>query len=481
MLTDDGTHQERQETAMTSWYQPPEKWEPATKPPELTFNGQQGPYPVEVETAGGGLPVVYRANALVGGAGALTAPGVVADLDAALAGRGWTVTVLPPHGDEVICEILGARPDAAVALDILRRGAPAARPRTAAAIATLALRRHYFVGMPGKLGAPAKDGHAGTRREARAVLGTAPSRAPAAGVPGGRRPVVALLDTGIGRHPWLDGTDGDPFWVDARPDWQPGVDPPPDEGTGGITDADTHSGHGTFLAGLVRQAAPDARVLSMHAMRGDGSLDEHLVLDALAWLYERVARAVATGDPARFVDIVCLAFGYYEQDTDDEEHTGRLRQLLGDLGQLGVQVVVSAGNQSSDTPCFPAALAGCQPRPEVRMRSVGALNPDGYEADYTNFGGWVTDWEVGTALVSTVPAFGVRHRHGDEPGPHEYEPDNLVSGFAGWGGTSFAAGAFAARLAGALCAGGADLRDLSLTAVSYRVAAALAAIGHGDD
>jgi hypothetical protein len=461
-----------------SWYQePPPDWGGVRKPPELNFEPQlDAPYPVKAGAADG-LPVVYRTDVLVAPAGLVATPALVAELDALLAPRGWTIEPLPPHGGETLWELHGPRPDAAAALADLRASAAGASPEAAAAIAVFALRRQYFVGTP--KGMPAKDGHAGAEREARVVLAEPRYRHPAA--PGGRRPVVAIVDTGIGAHPWLAD-----FWVDARPDWPalPADAVPAEEGTGNVTPPDgkldTHAGHGTFIAGLIRQLAPDARVLSLRAMRGDGALDERLVLNALEWLRNRVKAAAADDDGARFVDIVCLAFGYYRRNAADDEHTRELAEILGELGEYGVQVVASAGNQSSDEPCFPAALAACQPRPAVPLASVGAVNPDGSQADYSNYGDWVTHTEVGTAVISTMPAF-VPATVNLSPGPHEYNPDNMVRGFATWGGTSFAAAVFAGRLAAALSerAGSPDaLVHVTPEAARARAAAAIAAVGH---
>src|SRR5690606_17876615 len=78
----------------------------------------------------------------------------------------------------------------------------------------------------------------------------------------GRRPVVAVLDTGCGDHDWLDGivrgdvrcgireigyTD-DASDPERYPDQSGALD-------GGI---DPLAGHGTFICGLIRQACPDA-------------------------------------------------------------------------------------------------------------------------------------------------------------------------------------------------------------------------------
>jgi subtilisin family serine protease len=86
--------------------------------------------------------------------------------------------------------------------------------------------------------------------------------------------------------------------------------------------------------------------------------------------------------------------------------------------------------------------------------SVGALNPDGTKAMFSNQASWVHAWATGAAVVSTFPV--------DARGSWssqltvaalnraELDPDNFRSGFAVWHGTSFAAPLAAAHLANGL-------------------------------
>jgi hypothetical protein len=376
------------------------------------------------------------------------------------------------------------QPDAWQAIQHLRslHQVRAVPPAVLTAIDGLTLRRLYFIGMP------AKDGHAGTKREA-ATLVAPPARAQPNRVPGGRRPVVALIDSGIYPHPWFAGTDSDPFWIDAAAhgwdhsppglptDQIPGGDVAPPDGV-----LDTHAGHGTFIAGLIRQIAPDARVLSMYAMHGDGVLDEAVVLDALDWLLARVRGASAAGgDPADFVDVLNLSFGYYEHVAADGRHTQQLRNILGELGSLGVQVVASGGNDNFSHLAYPAALASpaYTVTPDIPVVAVCALNPDGSRAAYTHFDpAWQQQWAPGTAVTSTMPPYGTAP-HRTPPPQQEYNANNLVGGFARWGGTSFSAGIVSGRLARALsdgATGDRDLVDVSPDAARRRAIAARQAV-----
>ena len=59
----------------------------------------------------------------------------------------------------------------------------------------------------------------------------------------------------------------------------------------------THAGHGTFLAGLVRQIAPNSRVLSLPVMHRTGVVDDLLAQSALEWVLDRCR--LAGDEPTR--------------------------------------------------------------------------------------------------------------------------------------------------------------------------------------
>jgi Subtilase family len=476
--------------ASKNWYIAPAPARAANWPEKLLLDSYElDPSDMTWGATDGGAPTIYRRSFLTAPASAdARSPGVSAEFSAALAHLGWSVVAAEPSGDDAqtawlrIDGDLTHQVDAWQALQTLR-SANTLSARAADVAGSLSLARVSFIGMP------AKEGHAGAAREAVEVLAAAPPWRPAGQVPGRRHPVVALLDTGVDAHGWLgagnQATNGDRFCVDAQDlGFVPAGPALPARGAGDTSphdgQLDTHAGHGTFIAGLIRQVAPDAQVLSLHAMHGDGVLDEETVNSALQWLLERVRRA---GDaPELFVDVICLAFGYYEQQPSDNRSTAHLRQLLGELGDLGVRVVASAGNHGSDAQVLPAAFADQRYQdagtaPATQLISVGALNPDGSRAAYSNFGDWVRAWEVGTALMSTIPIFGTEQ---DASVVAEFDPANLVDGFARWGGTSFAAAAFAARLAQALVddaePDGTRLRDVSAPAAQLRAARALATV-----
>jgi hypothetical protein len=339
----------------------------------------------------------------------------------------------------------------------------------------------------GDVGAEAKSPHGITRTGA--VL--LDDRPPSLGRPvptGQRRPVVAVVDTVISAHAGLgSGGGSEPFWRlpdhDAADPW-----PAPQLSTGAPTDPDTAlaaervRGHGTFIAGIVRQVAPEARILSLPVMDDRGRAETSDVLATLGRLLRRVRHARTAAEPSLFVDVVNLSFGWYPGREGRVFPAEAYRNLLDDLAAEGVRVVASAGNRSTDVPVYPAAFAAEQ-KGSVRtpLVSVGALDPDGHVAPYSNTGTWVTLLAPGTGLVSTTPEVSgvlwpdpLVAEAADGPYPN---PNHLARGFARWGGTSFAAAWVSAKIASHLLdePHGAELVDLGLEATHLRAEAALAA------
>jgi hypothetical protein len=321
-------------------------------------------------------------------------------------------------------------------------------------------------------GLPAHKPHALTRgdfnRVPVAVL--TPSPPPRHGrdeLPARRRPVIALFDTAISRHPWLDATDpGDPSWLDAEDyDCKLGPRAPAREAPRGpmsnSMELESDFGHGTFSAGLIRQIAPDALILLFRVMHDDGTIHGDHILNALGWIRERMSGPttleaadvpVELRDPGRFIDVICLPLGY-RSESKDANFTEWLGEVLGDLGDQGIQVVASAGNDGTDEPVYPAAFVLADKQPRTPLVSVGALNPNGRKrAHYSNYGDWVTDWAVGTSVVSTFPLVdgAANAELGGEGSWESVDPDDFTGGFSRWSGTSFAAAALAGMLGRAL-------------------------------
>jgi serine protease len=306
-----------------------------------------------------------------------------------------------------------------------------------------------LLGDDAQLAAGRKQGHGDPGRVPVAVLAPAPPwRPPSRRGAARRRPVVALLDTGVDAHPWLAGSPADPVVLDAR---ERGWSPPANS-----ADSGPYQGHATFIAGVIRQIGPDCRVLSVTVMGDDGVVHGSESLRALSWL----AGEAESGEPERYADVLCLAYGY-QPGPEDVAHNAQLRDALRRLAQAGVLVVASAGNDGDDIPTYPAAFAADPSPPPAPVISVGATNPDGTYAHYSNYGAWVTHKAVGSGVISTMPSF-----DGDRVSPVQaaypdsmgvtIDPDNFRGGFARWSGTSFAAATIAGRLAQELLDGSAS-------------------------
>lgn len=310
-----------------------------------------------------------------------------------------------------------------------------------------------------------------------AVLGAQPERRPPGQLVGGRRPVVAVLDTGIGPHPWLPvGPVGaDPVvevssaFQSALAAHEPWLSPHPLTGTADQPDVvqpllgltDSHYGHGTFVAGLIHQMCPDARVLSLRVLESDGLSTEGSVLFALDWLRRRVERAIADNTPDQLVDVVSMSLGFYPE-TASPADVVQVEAAVRRLTDLGVLVVAAAGNDATTRPFLPAAFGADSggATGNDMVAAVGALNASGHTtAAFSNDGPWVWRWAPGDALVSTVPVWegaanpGLGKLDGGGVGPRmrtSPDPDDLRTGFAVWAGTSFATPVVSGMLADSL-------------------------------
>lgn len=306
--------------------------------------------------------------------------------------------------------------------------------------------------------------------------------------PEGTRPVcVVVPDTGLGDHPWFRADDTDPRQkavtecacivrtlgtTTVGPDG--GLEPDP-EGTGvrdDLTGAlDRLSGHGTFIAGIVRQTAPSAQIVALPVMDSSGAVAEGVLYRTLAAVLAQHLEAEAADSDRSFadkdgglVDVVNLSMGFYHQDGElDEDHP--MKQLLDRFAEAGIIVVAAAGNDATRQPLYPAGWAvrrgAAHPSAPTTapLVSVGAFNPDGVTvALFSNAGEWVTTHAPGVNVVSTLPTTFRASDRAVVSTPGEdglmratVDLGHLGQGFAVWSGTSFAAphvaGWLAARLA----------------------------------
>jgi subtilisin family serine protease len=249
------------------------------------------------------------------------------------------------------------------------------------------------------------------------------------------------------RHPWDTPITADPL----------------------VGELDSDSGHCTFISGIVRQIAPDARVLAVRIMHSDGAVYEGDLLCALRHLVIRIAHAQA-GHPEQMVDVLSLSLGYFDETPHDATFSSGLWDVIELLLGQGVIVVAAAGNYSTSRRFYPAAFATKTPPGGLPLISVGALNPNGSKAMFSDGGHWITAWASGAAVVSTLPVDINASRspelrlraHPDNPMPpgislparrESLDPDDYSGAFAVWSGTSFSAPLLAAQITRALMEG----------------------------
>jgi len=334
----------------------------------------------------------------------------------------------------------------------------------------------------------------------------------------GRRPVIVVLDTGVRAHPWLDvASDGaggytmpaDSFVADdgaiqaairaeSQLAWDNGDQPrqviwnawdKPMAADPLIGEFNPALGHSTFIAGIVRQVAPDARVLALRVLHSDDVAYEGDIICALRHLIKRIELA-APGDLAGMVDVVSLSFGYFSESPHDKVVTHGLWKAIKALLDLGVVVVAAAGNFATSREFYPAAFAR-EPVPagQVPVFSVGALNPNGTKAMFSNDGRWVAAWARGAAVVSTYPTDIDASRTPElrvpvnrkppgilPPGREALDPDDFHGGWSVWSGTSFSAPYMAALMARSLLTGAVAQSGLRLDLPGPQAAADRAAV-----
>lgn len=147
------------------------------------------------------------------------------------------------------------------------------------------------------------------------------------------------------------------------------------------------------------------------------------------------------------VDAVSMSFGYYHEEADAQK-TASLHNALATLAAendadgRSLVLIASAGNDSTDRPLLPAGFTDID-----ALTSVGARNPNGTVALFSNAGPWVDTYWPGAQVLSTLPTFNASlqptaRTTWDGQRRESLDLDDFSSGFATWSGTSFAAPAF---------------------------------------
>jgi subtilisin family serine protease len=245
-------------------------------------------------------------------------------------------------------------------------------------------------------------------------LGIEPEPGPCPGH-GGAGVRIFVADTGLvagaaADHAWMAGVRGD---LDPDPAaTPPGYDP---------HDLLAYIGHGTFVAGVLRCAAPAAEIYCANVFNFAGSaLEADAVpkLDAALDLGYQLFNLTISASTRKLLPLA--AFNAWRR---------RLRE------RKGVACVVAAGNNGLERPFWPAAFPG--------MIAVGALAADGRSrASFSNYGHWVDVYARGRGLVN---AWGTGH-YGTYVPPEDGQ-DRHFHGMARCSGTSFSTPIVTGRIA----------------------------------
>jgi serine protease len=218
--------------------------------------------------------------------------------------------------------------------------------------------------------------------------------------------VVAVLDTGITRHPDLDahvlpgydfvstleyandgnGRDADP----SDPgDWVSQDDKKNNPAVFGDCVAEDSSWHGTDIAGIVAGVTNNGsgvaginwngRVLPVR-VAGKCGAEVKDIVDGMYWAAGFRVQNVPDNPPANWAKVVNISFGGSDPCND------AYQTAINDLRAVGVVVVAAAGNEHGAL-SRPASCAG--------VVGVAALNRDGFKANYSNFGPGVVVSTVG--------------------------------------------------------------------------------------
>jgi subtilisin family serine protease len=193
--------------------------------------------------------------------------------------------------------------------------------------------------------------------------------------------IVAVLDTGATfTHPDLVG-----HYISGYNALTPGA-LPLDVADGA---ANYEFGHGTMVAGVIARLAPQASILPIRVLNGDG-------VGTLLTLVKGIRYATTHG--ARVLN---MSFGC-------SVASGAVNDALDEAEALGIVLVAAAGNNNVNQALPPAVGRG--------TLAVGAVEANNSKSPYSNFGSFVRVVAPGSNIRSTF----------------------ADGGYATWSGTSFA-------------------------------------------
>ncbi len=204
---------------------------------------------------------------------------------------------------------------------------------------------------------------------------------------------VAVIDTGIDvNHPalqgklapaneWKDFIDGDAYPFDEY-DHTPGA-------------SNAGYGHGTGVAGVVLQVAPEATILPIRVLKPDGSGDITNVAAAVDWAVQQGA------------DVINLSLGAYVDSA-----TIYYTMVYG--AQYDVYFTASSGNSGDDRVTYPAIMASDNVAGNLgilgrNLISVASVDGQGKKSVFSTYGPTVELAAPGEQVYTLIPDGGVAH------------------------------------------------------------------------
>jgi subtilisin family serine protease len=262
---------------------------------------------------------------------------------------------------------------------------------------------------------------------------------------GGDGVLVYMADTGLMRdaatHSWLHGVRMANPVEDADPKEPLQGDPP---------QIPAYTGHGTFVAGVLRCIAPATEIIVQNAFAIAGSeLESDLV--------PRLDDALKLGVDIFHLTIAC--------SSRNDLPLIAFQEWLRKVRQTGAVCIAAAGNSGFDRRTWPAAFPG--------VIGVGALGGDWRgRATFSNFGSWVDVYAPGRDLINAY-ATGTYTCH-------VYPYANKVREFYGmakWSGTSFSTPIVTGLIASRLSRSGETARQAAAALLAEARAQAIPGVG----
>jgi len=166
--------------------------------------------------------------------------------------------------------------------------------------------------------------------------------------------IIAVIDTGVDyTHPALSQAVI-PGW-----DFYDNDNDPFDEGT---MFQDRGTGHGTHIAGVIRQVAPRATILPIRILGPDGTGSIADLATAILWAEEQGA------------DIINLSLG-------SSSYSSAVNAALNSVTSKGVIVVAAAGNSGSKNVTYPASLM----KLKALQVSVTSVDNNDIKSSFANY------------------------------------------------------------------------------------------------